>query len=227
MDKVQQRLRAIQLRESGFSYNEILREVKVPKSTLAYWIKDIPLDNQQIAFLKSRGIDRQKRGRFSTSIALRARRVYREKSAYDDAEKEFEQNRGEPFFMSGISLYWAHGGKKSGYFQFVSSDPQMLVFIIKWVEKYLFIQKTDMKLRLFVHEPNKGSNIEDFWAKNLFVRKDLFKITRIRGRGIHNDPNYKGSCMLVITNILILRKVLAWQNQFIKYYKDIDEKAVS
>jgi len=229
MDKVQSRLRAIQLRENGFSYNEILKEVKVPKSTLAYWVKDIPLDEQQIALLKSRSVEKQKRGRFSTSIALRARKVFREKAAYDDAEREFKAHCKDSFFMSGISLYWAHGGKRSGYFQFVSADPEMIVFMVTWVNRYLFeSQSSDgstkrkpvINFRLFVHEPNKGSNIEDFWAQKLLINKNVFKITKIRGRGIHKNASYKGSCMLFISNIGVLRKVLAWQNQLIKYYKD-------
>ncbi len=231
MDKVQLRFRALQLRELGFSYGEILKEVKVSKSTLAYWLKGIPLDEQQAALLKSRSIEKQKRGRFSTSIALRARKVYREKAAYDDAEKGFKLHCGESFFMSGISLYWAHGGKKSGYFQFVSADPEMIAFMVSWAEKYLLVphamSKKEIKFRLFVHEPNKGSNIEDFWAKSLSVKKDMFKMTKIKGRGMQNNPNYKGSCMIAITNMALLRRVLAWQNQLIKYYKDIDKKAVS
>ena len=229
MDKVQSRLRAIQLRENGFSYNEILKEVKVPKSTLAYWVKDIPLDEQQIALLKSRSVEKQKRGRFSTSIALRARKVFREKAAYDDAEREFKAHCKDSFFMSGISLYWAHGGKRSGYFQFVSADPEMIVFMVTWVDRYI-LQVSDptqlikgkpiIKFRLFIHEPNKGSNIEDFWAQKLSINKNIFKISKIRGRGIHKNASYKGSCMLFISNIGVLRKVLAWQNQLIKYYKD-------
>jgi hypothetical protein len=221
MNKVQLRLRAIQLRESGFSYNEILKEVNVPKSTLAYWVKDIPLDNQQIALMKSRSVDRQKRGRFTTSIALRARKVYRDKNAYDEAGKEFTLLRSEPLFMAGISLYWARGGKKSGYFQFISADKDMILFMLNWIEKFLPLEYKQIKLRLFVQEPNKSLNIEDFWARNLSIRKDSFRITRSRGKGMQNNPNYKGSCMILITNIAVYRKVLAWQNQFIKYYKEI------
>jgi hypothetical protein len=222
MDKVQLRLRAIQLRESGFSYTEILKEIKVPKSTLAYWVKGIPLDDQQESLLKSRMIERQKRGRFSTSIALRARKVYRDKMAYDDAEKEFNTWKGETAFMAGISLYWAHGGKKSGYFQFISNDNEMLVFMVKWIRKYLGISKKDLIFRLFIHEPNKAQNIEDFWSKSLSVPKDRLKITKVGGRGMHKNPQYKGSCMVAVTPISVLRKVLAWQNQLIKYYKDTE-----
>jgi hypothetical protein len=152
---------------------------------------------------------------------LRARRVYREKAAYDDAEKEFKTFCKDSFFMSGISLYWAHGGKKSGYFQFISAEPEMLRLMISWIEKYLLVPKGEIGFRLFIHEPNKAQNIEDFWEKTLSSPKNTFKITRIRGRGMHNNPNYKGSCMIFITNVAILRKVLAWQNQLIKYYKDI------
>jgi len=166
-----------------------------------------------------------------------------DKSSYTNKQKRQAEHIEESYESRGVGAKeskkraWAtvnkttHGGKKSGYFQFVSSDPDMLLFMMRWAEKYLFepksISRKEIKFRLFIHEPNKGSNIEDFWARTLFVKKNMFKTTKIRGRGMHKNQNYKGSCMIYITSIGILRKVLAWQNQLIKYYKDIDRARVS
>jgi hypothetical protein len=55
----------------------------------------------------------------------------------------------------------------------------------------------------------------------------MLKITKIKDRGMRNNPNYKGSCMIAITNMALLRRVLAWQNQLIKYYKDTEKKSMS
>ena len=85
----------------------------------------------------------------------------------------------------------------------------------------------NIKFRIFLHEPNKALNVEEFWSKVLLVNKEAIKITKIRGKGIHKNPNYKGSCMIAITDIAVLRKVLAWQNQLIKYYKETDKNKMS
>jgi hypothetical protein len=224
MDRVQLRLMAIKLRESGFSYREIMKELDeyhIPKSTISYWLRDITLDDNQVLFLKKRIVQNQKKGRFSTSIALRSRKVFKERVAFDEEEKDFKKNIHDSFFFWGISVYWAGGGKSGGYFQFVNSDPEMLRLMIIWIEKYLLLQKKDLKYRLFIKDSYKPENIEDFWANFLKIDQNLFQKTiYLIDKNQRKSPNYKGSLKVTITSIATLRKMLAWQKLLIKYYKE-------
>jgi len=43
--KSEQYQKAVELRRNGWSYKEIQKNVKVAKSTLSYWLKDIPLSD--------------------------------------------------------------------------------------------------------------------------------------------------------------------------------------
>jgi DNA-binding transcriptional ArsR family regulator len=229
MDGVQLKNMAVRLRKSGLSYAEIINDIKVPKSTLSYWLRNIPLDDRGQALLKSRLVDKQKRGRFSTSIALRARKVFKEKIAFDAAEKEFNVLCKESLFMTGIALYWSTGGRKGNHFQFVNSDPDMIPFMIMWAGKYLKVSKRDISFRIFIREAYMTENIINFWVRTLSIDKERLKITIQRNAYAGNghtsqskteiNPYYKGSCMMTITGIAVLRKVLAWQNLLIKYYK--------
>jgi hypothetical protein len=234
MDGVQLKNTAIKLRNLGFSYAEIIKEIRVPKSTLSYWLKNIPLDDRGKALLKSRLIEKQKRGRFSTSIALRARKVFKEKVAFDSAEKEFNivcKENSFSFFMTGIALYWSSGGKKGNHFQFVNSDPDIILFMIRWIGKYLKVSKKDISFRICIKEAYISQNIDNFWARTLLIPKESLKISIQKGiykNGMHvsqakttKNPYYKGSCMMTVSGVAILRKVLAWQNLLIKYYKDM------
>jgi hypothetical protein len=225
MNTVQIKDTALHLRRSGLSYGEILKKINIPKSTLAYWLRGMTLEEDQESALKSRVHDKQKRGRFSTAIALRARKVYREKATFEAAEKEFLSYSSDPFFLIGVSLYWAHGGKKSGHFQFTSSDPEMAILMIAWTEKYLLIPRNELKYRLFIRESYKDQSILDFWATTLQIKKTLFQKpiytgsagdTALKNRSI----SYKGSLCVTITNVTVLRRVIAWQNLLIKYYKE-------
>jgi len=47
---------AIELRKKGMSYLEIQNAINVPKSTVAFWIKDIKLTELQIQKLKNNRI---------------------------------------------------------------------------------------------------------------------------------------------------------------------------
>ena len=226
MDGVQLKNTAIKLRNSGLSYTEIIKEIKVPKSTLSYWLKNISLDDRGRALLQSRLVEKQKRGRFSTSIALRARKVFKEKVAFDEAEKAFnvlcKENKEDnhSFFMTGISLYWSSGGKKGNHFQFVSSDPDMILFMVKWMGKYLKVPKRDISFRICIKQDYMAQNLDNFWSRTLMISKENLKISILSQSKTPKNPYYKGSCMMTISGIAILRKVLAWQNLLIKYYKD-------
>jgi hypothetical protein len=229
MNTVQLKNTALHLRRSGLSYSEILKQINVPKSTLAYWLRGMSLEEDQESSLRSRVVDRQKRGRFSTAIALRARRVYREKAAFEEAQKDFhihvKNTAGEiSFFLTGISLYLAQGSKKSGYFQFIHSDQDIMTLMIVWVEKFLNIPRQDIKYRVFVDEAYKDKNIPKIWANILGIRDNSFQKTTYLGRKtqktLKRSSSYKGSLCVTITSVAVLRRVIAWQNLLIKYYRE-------
>lgn len=52
--RVEEKQRARELRTQGWSYNDILREVGVSKSTLSLWLRDIPLTDEQILALSDK-----------------------------------------------------------------------------------------------------------------------------------------------------------------------------
>ncbi len=224
MNSVQIKNMALHLRRSGLSYGEILRQIQVPKSTLAYWLRGMTLEEDQESALRSRIHEKQKRGRFSTGIALRARKIYREKSLFESAEKEFLTLSKESLFLVGVSLYWAHGGKKSGYFQFINSDPEMLALMLVWIEKYLLISRNDIKYRLFIQESQRNQNTEDFWLNSLKIRRSLLQKTIYTKSSLkpskYENISYKGSFCVTITNVTVLRRVIAWQKLLIKYYRE-------
>lgn len=85
------------------------------------------------------------KGRMQSSIALRAKRMVRENKVIDEARKEFSILVKDPFFICGISLYWAKGSKKGNYFQFTTKDREMMIFMLKWVNKYLKVENSLIK----------------------------------------------------------------------------------
>ena len=85
------------------------------------------------------------KGRMQSSIALRAKRMIRENKVFDEARKEFTGLVRDPFFISGLSLYWAKGSQKGNYFQFTTSSQPMLILMKEWLGKYLKVYKNLIK----------------------------------------------------------------------------------
>lgn len=223
---VQLKNKAIELRKKGLSYREIMGELNIAKSTVSYWLRDIQLTEKQNIDLRNRLTDKISRGRLQTSIALRAKRMVRENKVFKEAEEEFKRFVKDPFFCIGVSLYWAEGAKKNSYFAFVNSDPNMLVFMVKWIKKYLVSDASLLKYRLFIHTPYKEENLEEFWAKLLGIQAKSFHRTIYKPTPhlIKKNLAYKGCFRVDITRIDVLRKVVAWQKLLIQYYSDISRK---
>lgn len=225
ISKVQLRNLAIALRKEGKSYNEILNEVPVAKSTISNWLRGINLTEQQYIDLNSRLKDRRARGRLRTGIALTAKRLVRENKVYAEAEKEFRLNIRDTLFSAGILLYWAEGAKKNNYFAFVNSDQDMVALMIQWIRRYFPSESLLLKYRLFIHLPYKNENCEEYWAHFLGIPVSSFEKTIYKPTPHITKKNfgYKGCIRVTITRIDVLRKMIAWQKLLIQYYKEVQD----
>jgi hypothetical protein len=214
--KDQERSIAIGLRQKGSSYNDILRKVKVAKSTLSFWLKNLPLNKEERRFLRSRIDDNISRGRIRAGTVIRKNRINREKIVFVEAKEEFikqinEDNR--TFFCSGVALYWAEGSKRSNCFEFTNSDPTMVRFMVQWIEKFLKVPESSIELRMYIHKAYAHEDLESFWIKTTGLspsnfRPSVYKTKMLNGK---KRPNYKGCLRIRIGKKVLLLKMLAWK----------------
>lgn len=218
---VQEKEQAISLRKKGQTYKEILDIVKVSKSSLSSWLKDLPLTKDEKSYLRSRTDSNISRGRINTASSLRNRRLAREKVQYQEAKLTFHKNITDPLFFVGVSLYWAEGGKRTSQWQFVNSDENMQKVMLKWLEKFIKIETRDVFFRLYVHKAYRDSGYEKWWAKTLGVseRQLLKTIIKPSGLGIKKRPNYKGCLRLEVrSSKALLNKMRFWEQMLVEYY---------
>ncbi len=161
-------------------------------------------------------------GRIRSMFSNRARRIEREKIAEADAESVFDKHIDDPVFLIGVALYWAEGGRRSGCFQFVNSDPDMIAFMYKWVQRFVNASPEEIQCRLYIHSVPGYEGCELAWSKKLSIepsslQKTIYKKTR---HVIKKNPDYQGCLRLNINSVYILRLMKAWQKLLIKYYGD-------
>ena len=218
--RLEDKFKAIELRKKGLSYKEIQQQIPVSKGLLSGWLKYIKLSREEEEFLKNKIKEKQDAGRIKTMFTNRARRMAREKIAESDAEVIFKKNMFDPAFLIGVALYWAEGGKRSGGFQFVNSDPEMIFFMYKWIQKIFNISRENIKCRLYIHDIPGYENCESNWANKLEIepqslQKTIYKKTR---HVIKKNPDYQGCFRLNVDRIYVLRLMKAWQKLLITYY---------
>ena len=160
---------AIELRKNGLSYKEIQERIPISKSLLSSWFKYLDLTLEEENLLKSRIVERRDKGRIKSTISNRNRRIGREVVAFEEARILFNNYKDQSVFLTGTALYWAEGSKRTGEFQFVNSDPDMIVFMSKWIQKFIGFSKDDIKYRLFIHRIPGYENCHQFWAQKLSI----------------------------------------------------------
>ncbi len=218
--RVQDKKTAIELRKKGYSYGDIMKIINVSKGTLSHWLSDLDFSDAELLLITEQNRSKISEGRLKAAVQNTKNRMDRQKNSEARAQSEFDQFINEPFFAAGILMYWAEGAKKNGYFQFINSDPAMILLMVKWIEKYLNQDRKTLTYRLFSHKPYAHENLEVFWATHLGVNADSFQKTVYKPtpHTIKKNPDYKGCFRITIYSIDVLRRVLAWQKLIIKYY---------
>ncbi len=207
------RQKARRLRRTGNSYQEIIHKLKLSKSTVSRWCRDIKLSPTQIEVLGKR-YDTQLRG-------ARANRVKRQKEIeiiQKTARKEIRRPNREMLKMAGAMLYWAEGNK-TNHLGLTNSNPAMIIFMVNWFEKFLNIKPNQLKAHLHLHDGQNEKKIKRYWSKLTQVPENRFGKTYIKPEGTGHRKNklYNGTIRISMYNKNLLYKVLAWIDQYQKY----------
>lgn len=173
---------AIQFKKAGQSYGAIAKIINIPKSTVAYWIKN-PHKPVDYIFTSAR-LESVKKG-WST---CRSKRIERTNIIRQQAYREVEkiQLDNNNLWLTGIMLYWAEGAKCKGKhlghpIAFSNSDPLMIKLFILWLRKCLKIEIERIRFDIYIHEnsKNKLKTVKRYFLlrivnKNSFISWDSF-----------------------------------------------------
>ncbi|MFA5870409.1 MAG: hypothetical protein WC842_00770 [Candidatus Paceibacterota bacterium] len=215
--------RAIALRMGGLSYSEILREIPIAKSTLAIWLQSVNLSKNQTQRLTERKRQAQLRG----ALARKNTRIQNTKKIFNEAKKDIPSIIKDPFWVSGILLYWAEGSKQKEYnpsstMRFSNSDQKMIRLFLKWSKKYLNLKSDDFIFDLYIHRTGNLEKSLIFWANIVNCKKDdihvYFKKHKPKTTRKNVGENYHGLIRINLrksTNLY--RKVDAWISHLCEY----------
>jgi hypothetical protein len=168
--------KAIHLRnQKHYSYNAILAQIPVAKSTLHEWLKDFPLSKERIEELRK--ISWKKR---ETQVELRREsiRIKRENEnqiLYEKYLEKFNKVSKSSEYIAGLILYLAEGTKNScGKLTVTNTDPKIIVFFINWIQKFYSYPKEKIKIFLQLY-PNMDIEKElSFWENTLELSRSQF-----------------------------------------------------
>ncbi len=172
--RFEEKQRARDLRRQGWSYNDILKEVGVSKSTLSLWLRDITLTDEQIAGLQCR----QLAGREKFIKNERVRRDTRWAEFHRQAEEEYQTLSQDPEFMFGLALYIGEGSKTCGnQICLTNCDPRVIREGMNFYEK-IGTPQSAIRVAMHIHPGLSQREAEVFWQGVTGLPLGQFHTTR-------------------------------------------------
>jgi hypothetical protein len=180
------RVHAFKLRLAGKSYNEIQRELGVPKSTQSGWFKNLVLSDKARNRLNDRlGIGSTvliKRNKMQTVHA--GRRAYAAQALGKSEVHDFSKY---DLLLLGAALYWAEGYKRlivrdgkermAHIIGFVNSDPAMSAVFLRFLQVCLGVSTDKILLSMRLYPHINESEARRYWMRATGLPENHFQKT--------------------------------------------------
>ncbi|OEV12713.1 hypothetical protein [Streptomyces nanshensis] len=159
--KPQLKARARRLRRVGRTYDEIVAELGVAKSSVSLWVRDLPKPRPSPERMHVMSEARW--------APYRARRDRERTRALEAAKREIGTLTDRELFLIGVGLYWAEGTKRKAHqprekVTFVNSDPGMITVYLAWLA-LLDVPPGDVRFSVMIHESADVAGAERYWAE--------------------------------------------------------------
>lgn len=216
--------KAIKLRiENNLSYNAILTQVPVAKSTLSEWLKHFPLSKEKILELRREGWKKGEASREKFRETMRNKRNERMKKIYNVCIARMSKIPKDAFFVAGLMLYLGEGSKTNySKIALANTDPRIVTFFTKWLKEFLSVPKGKLKVQLHLY-PNMNIEKEtEFWKNILgFKNEQFYKpyISKIlRSSFTYKESFRHGTCSVYFGGVEKKSELMASIQAFIDLY---------
>ncbi len=138
--------------ERHLSIVEIAERLALPKTTVFYWVRDLPLGRAR------RASPGQRRGNRRMVEAYRRQR----EDAYADGREEFGALAQEPAFRDFVCLYIAEGYKRSrNTVSLCNSDPGVVALALHWMRHFT---SRPLAFAVQYHADQDPGRLAVFWS---------------------------------------------------------------
>lgn len=182
MAKYELRNEARKLRQSGESVKVIAQNLKVSKSSISRWVRDIELTIEQRNKLREKELSGGERGRIKSLKILKEKR----QNMLDEFKKlgksMIPSLSNQEFLASGLALYWGEGGKSNRRAEFCNSDPKIILFIIKWFKECFDVRDEDFRVVVGINEVHskREEKVKRYWSDLTQIPLDQFRKTSFK-----------------------------------------------
>lgn len=210
--KTRERDLAVNMRKEGKSIREIASRLRVAKSSVSLWVREIKLYPNQIKNLEDRPRQR---------IAVEKRRISRLRN--EEAKRQIILNQaaatigsvtGESLRLIGPMLYWAEGGKtRRGMVRFSNSDPEMIRLMMKFFRITCRVSENKFHGHIHIYGVEHVAEAERYWSQiSAIPTKQFFKSyakPSVAGKGDRRTLPY-GTFDIYVCDTRLFLTIMGW-----------------
>jgi len=206
--EIKEKVRALRF-EQGLSLGQIQKIIKIPKTTIHLWMKDVPLSAKQKEKIKSEALLLLQSGRMRAQRIQKGKKMAKENLLVSRGKNDVGILNEKELFIAGIALYWAEGFKNRHEHRlgFCNSDPSMVKFYLHWLDKVLQVRGEDLvaRLALNISYKEKANEIENYWSEMTGIPLSQFTKTfyqKAQWKKQYQDTQYYGVLRIHVKNSL-------------------------
>jgi len=211
--KLDLKLKAKALRKKGLSVKEIQRRLKVSRSSVSLWVRDIRLTRKQLEKLYLN----KKTGQLKGSIIAAMNKIKIREDITERLMKEGEKEAGKisqrDRFITGVALYFAEGDKSSEHIGFSNSDPRAIKFMVDWFREFCKIPEEKFRCSLYIHDNLSERKAKEFWSELTKIPLSQFSksyIVKNNPNRLRKTKNSYGVLRAGASNVNLHRKIMGW-----------------
>jgi AcrR family transcriptional regulator len=157
--------------EKHLSIDEIAERLALPKTTIYYWVRDLPLGRPR----------RANPGQHKGNHTMRAKCRLRRAAAYAQGRLDFARFSLDPTFRDFVCLYMAEGYKRNrNVVSVCNSDPTIVLLCARWVRHFA---RNPVTYSIQHHADQDLDELRRFWARHLSVAPEEIRFQRKSNSG--------------------------------------------
>ncbi|MDI6099802.1 helix-turn-helix domain-containing protein [Actinoplanes sp. NEAU-A12] len=176
------RREAADLREKGWSINDIATRMGVAKSTAFNWVGHVPLDPDSERAREKRELAKQRIA--ARWDGFREERDRQQMAIWEMAARDAGRLSDRDVLLLGAISYWCEGAKSKPWaradrFAFINSDPGLLALIMRFLQLSGY-DPGELAYRVSIHETADAEAAADWWAETLSIPRARFQRPTIK-----------------------------------------------
>ena len=167
---------AEKLRDQGYSYPMIAKELGIARSTLSNWFKDRPFIPNKEA------VERIKYGPIKSGARRHNIKVENIVRLKELGIQEIGDLSRRDLWMLGLGIYIGEGAKSTESVGIANSDPAVIAISIRWLKEICGLTAENFAIRLHLYPDNNLQESHLFWRRVTRLPESCFRTPYIDTR---------------------------------------------